>query len=113
MLTVRPAFANRPSRIPRYNGAASTPCTVATVTDVLVSAAVLDPVPSTWQPAASRLTVTVAIEAETARDRREGLRRETILAPAGPDLMTLLGSRCRRCARLRQFGQLGQNGTHP
>src|ERR1035437_9868993 len=32
-----------------------------------------------------------AIPAEATRERREGSRRDTILAPAGPDLMALLG----------------------
>src|ERR1700680_1817511 len=113
MLTVRPAFANKPLWRARYSGALSTPGRAATVIDVLVRAVVVVPVKGTWQPAASRLTATVAIEADTARDRREGLRRETILAPAGPDLMTLLGNRCRRLTLPRQFGQLGQNGTQP
>src|SRR5260370_14883348 len=113
MLTVRPTFANKPLWRAKYSGALSTPGRAATVIDDLARAAVVDPVKGTWQPAARRLTATVAIAAETVRDRREGLRRETILAPAGPDLMTLLGNRCGRPTRPRQFGQLGQNGTQP
>src|SRR5712692_2808672 len=113
MLTVRPTFANKPLWRARYSGALSTPGRAATVIDDLVRAAVVDQVKGTWQPAARRLTATVAIAAETVRDRSEGLRRATILAPAAPDLKTLLGNRCGRRTRPRQFGQLGQNGTQP
>src|SRR5260370_9009070 len=104
MLTVRPTFANKPLWRAKYSGALSTPGRAATVIDDLARAAVVDPGKGTWQPAARRLTATVAIAAETVRDRREGLRRETILAPARPDLMTLLGNTCGRRTRPSQYG---------
>ena len=84
-------MANRPLRTAMYRGASSTPGWAATVIDDRVSPGELAPVPAAWQPAATMISAAAAIPAEATRERREGARRDTILAPAGPDLMALLG----------------------
>src|ERR1039457_54329 len=91
MWTVRPALANRPLWTAMYSGASSTPGWAATVIDDRVSPAELAPVPAAWQPAATMISAAAAIPAEATRERREGSRGDTILAPAGPDLMALPG----------------------
>src|ERR1022692_5104697 len=91
MWTVRPALANRPLWTAMYSGASSTPGWAATLIDARVSPDELAPVAAAWQPAATMISAAAAIPAEATRERREGARRDTILGPARPDPLALLG----------------------